>query len=1091
MLRILTSILFLTVTFFAIAQDYRPSGEIINEGIEAHDKGDYDKAIKLYRQVHQGDTNYDWAEYEISLSLLASKDYEATIKHIEKVLDKGPSRYGNSYYSNLATAYDNSGNEEKAVEIYKKGIELYPMDYNLWFNLGITYEGLEKYDEAVEQYKAALARNPFHSTSHLRLGALAANEGRLAMAMMSYNAFLLMEPNTERSFNLLVEYNSMVGSNWSGDPKGTRFGEDGEDDFSDIDNIIKNRIALDKKYKTPNKLKLNFVKQNYALLQALENKSGEGFWYSYYVPFFQAVYKDGKFNDMAYYMLMSVEDEKIQKVLQSNINKIKNFPDYAGPLWRSLHQEVEMDIDGEMKKYYVLRDGGKVSAVGTVKDRKMIGTWRAYNNNGSLSAIGNMNDEGNKSGKWRYYFDNSVFAGVENYEDGALQGPDSSYYINGNLKSVIHYNGGAKEGDAREYFLLGMLNSETFNLNNKLNGNARYYYELGPLHYDVNYKDGQFEGDFKEYYPNGALKLEKKFKEGKSDGKSIEYFPGGQVESDFTFVDGKREGPYKMFYPDGTLKEEGEFKNDVHVNTYKEYYRDGILLSEGTFDENGKKNGTETYYDYDGKKHYELLFKNGEIIEYRFFDKSGNIIKEGKKKGGKFQYVAFYPDGTKMAEGLYQLGDKGKTGEWRFYDQYGVLSDVELYDDGTITGQDRAYWPSGTLKSYYTYENGEMNGPMESFYKNGDLYLKGYHVDDEAEGLWRYYYQDGTLKETVFFLNDDRNGPNRNYDVNGKLYYTDIFEYGQLVGTRNHDTLGNVIKLIDFQLDSTTYDIVDQFGNKKRTLSIKNYQFHGPFTSYYADGTVKVRENYFNNSRQGDYVSYHPNGKKEQEGRYDHGNRTGKWTLYWENGKVKSIRNYVDGNLHGEVVWYHENGKTDTKKNYRYGEEEGPSYYYDGNGVLQHIRYYKNGKIIGYANPKADGSPGEFIAIENGTASVRGVFPNGKPSREYELVQGVFQGDYKEYYENGQLFSHYVNVDGETHGEQLIYYPNGKLKKAITYVYDERSGVEKRFRKDGTLEMEITWKLNLKHGETRYYDASGKKVVKKERYYNGRKIVVQ
>jgi uncharacterized protein len=1089
---IVTFSAFILFVFNIFSQDepikFKPSGDIINEAIELHDADEYEKAIALYNQIAEGDTNYNWAVYEKSFSLLAAKQFEKAIEWIEYNLDKY-NEHGNSLYGNLGTAYDELDQSKKAVEVYLKGISLYPMDYNLYFNLGITYEKTEQYAKAVEAYKQSLYRNIFHSTSHLRLAEMAANEGKLAMAMMSYDLFLLMEPTSDRALNVLVKYNEMVGSNWKGEPKGIDLSPEGEDNFTVIDQIIRNRIALEKKYKTPNKLTLPFVKQNYALFESLDKISGEGFWVEFYVPFFQAVYKDNKFNDFAYYMLLSANQENIVKVLNKNEGKIKAFPEYAGPIWRQLHQAIVLREDGSKRDAFFVREGSKVKALGQVEDGNLSGLWKIYHENGSINRMGEFGKDSKETGIWKYYFANGRYAGNSDYKNGEKNGLDSTYFKNGNLKNVYSYVNDVKDGKGKGFNWNGSLNSDFNYKSGEMDGKASYYSQIGHLQYDVFYNKGEFDGPFKQYYDSGELYFEVIYENGKRQGPSKAFYRSGQLISEYNYKENILDGPFKRNFRDGSIQETGQYLDGKLINENIEYYENGNKLSIGSYDENGKETGLFTQYNFDGSKRYELVHRNGEIVAYRMFNRKGEVLKDEKKKRGRFLYESFYPDGIREVKGIYEVGDEGKDGKWEYYDQNGTLTEIENYNKGVLQGDNTTYFINGKVISSMYFEKGKADGLKKEYFINGQLLTKGYWVGNERAGTWNSYNTEGTLTAKKFYLNSEMNGPQYYYNDYGKLEMVEYYEKDYLTRYWNYDTTGKIVTKFDLELDSTSYDIFNYFREKKVSITWKNNVKHGPSANYYANGNKKIKQYYFNGERHGKITVYNEVGGKQTDGGYYYGMRHGLWTEYWENGKTKSIIHYEYGNVVDSIVWYNENGTLSASRSYANNMKHGRAYYYDPDGVLQQIRIYDEGKIVGYTYAGKDGELLPVIPLENETATIKSYFANGNVSREYRFEKGLFQGEYKQYYTNGRLYQSHFNKDSEQQGDELKYYSNGVLKELIPYKDDVKHGVQKVYRKDGSLEKEISWYLDIKHGPAKYYDETGKKVTKTIMYYDGEQIL--
>ena len=94
------------------------------------------------------------------------------------------------------------------------------------------------------------------------------------------------------------------------------------------------------------------------------------------------------------------------------------------------------------------------------------------------------------------------------------------------------------------------------------------------------------------------------------------------------------EGPYRRYHKNKQLAEESQLTNNEWDGQVKTYHTNGLLERQFEYE---KGNGQYTAYDSDGKIHYEHTFRKGKFITYRYFDKEGIVIKEGKKKDGEFE----------------------------------------------------------------------------------------------------------------------------------------------------------------------------------------------------------------------------------------------------------------------------------------------------------------------------------------------------------------------------------------------------------------------------------------------------------------------
>ena len=73
---------------------------------------------------------------------------------------------------------------------------------------------------------------------------------------------------------------------------------------------------------------------------------------------------------------------------------------------------------------------------------------------------------------------------------------------------------------------------------------------------------------------------------------------------------------------------------------------------------------------------------------------------------------------------------------------------------------------------------------------------------------------------------------------------------------------------------------------------------------------------------------------------------------------------------------------------------------------------------------------------------------------EFNVKEGVLNGDYIIFHDNGEIFSHSAYKNGKLHGEEKINYKSGKLKTRKTYSFGKLIGTTKTFFESGQLQTE-------------------------------------
>jgi tetratricopeptide (TPR) repeat protein len=102
-----------------------------------------------------------------------------------------------------AVSYYNRGEYEKAIEAYKRAIELNPDFTEAYYHLGMAYSSLGKYKEAVEAYSRAVRIKPDYAAAYYNLGHAYSNLNRHDKAIKAFRQSIQYEPgNVEAYFAL-------------------------------------------------------------------------------------------------------------------------------------------------------------------------------------------------------------------------------------------------------------------------------------------------------------------------------------------------------------------------------------------------------------------------------------------------------------------------------------------------------------------------------------------------------------------------------------------------------------------------------------------------------------------------------------------------------------------------------------------------------------------------------------------------------------------------------------------------------------------------------------------------------------------------
>ncbi|HRX96839.1 MAG TPA: hypothetical protein P5514_07830, partial [Bacteroidales bacterium] len=269
--------------------------EQLNTIYDLYNEGKNLQALELLKNVDERDSVYATYQYLKASIFIDEEDYEKAIAVCTQSNDFGELDASIRLTHSVALLRLEKYNECK--DVLDTLLAKYPANNLGYFNRALVYENLDEHKKAAEDFKTCIILNPFEADPHLQLGKICYNEGLISQAMMCFDSYLYLQPNDKNSLSVLTLLNAIVSEKNEGEPKNITVSADDEA-FREIDLMISNYTALNKKYKITNDIDLPLVRQNQAMMEMLSNYEGnDGFWSRKYVPFYQSIYNAGKFDE--------------------------------------------------------------------------------------------------------------------------------------------------------------------------------------------------------------------------------------------------------------------------------------------------------------------------------------------------------------------------------------------------------------------------------------------------------------------------------------------------------------------------------------------------------------------------------------------------------------------------------------------------------------------------------------------------------------------------------------------------------------------------------------------------------------------------
>jgi antitoxin component YwqK of YwqJK toxin-antitoxin module len=1063
------------------------SYKIIQKGIQLHDDKKYAEAIAEFNKVNKNDTNFVLCMLELANSYIANKQDSLAVLACDRVLFIS-SAYAPAVLLYKANALDNMKKTDEAIKVYEEGIRKYPLNNSFYYDLGILKFNQKKYKEANDLFITSIKYNPFDPGSHFQMGNIAILQGKIVPAMLAWSFYLTMDNSSDRAKAIVLRLEKLAQNEYQFDDAITIDGLTDQDDFSELEALVKSKVALTNKYKSKIDLNYSLTKQLQLIFEKMEvNKADQGFYMQFYAPVFSELNKRNFYEPFVYGVLSGMNIDKVNSWFKHNNSDYNAYGTWLLDYIGSNKAVFETYMNGKntsVRHWY--NGNSKIASAGNVNSSNTeIGYWHYYYPNAILKSEGAYTNLGKRTGSWKFYYPSGLVRTIETYTDGAVGGNVQSFYENGSIKTNKLYKNDMLDGTQSSYYPTGVKNTSADYKDNKENGREISYYPNSKLKYDLKVVNDNYEGELVQYYDNGHVKEKSFLKEGKRTGKSEDFYnyPENKLRAVSTYVNGIITGDYKSYYDNGKMEETGKYTKDGKKDgKWLTYYDNDTLFSEEYYS-NGKVDEITRYFDINGKPTSEYNYKNNVLQDYKSFDENGKVRFTSKKDGKRdYDLLLYYPNGNRQKEG--KIINNNLDGPWMFYDRNGYITDKTSYVDGVKQGKSISYYENGKIKSEQNYVDGETDGYYKEYYKDGKVMKEGPYVKDKYVGKWNYYYCDGKLQSSHFYKDDERDGWQQYFALNGKLDFEEYIELGYIKKRIQYDTTGKIMQEIVFDRGTGKMDLNFFNGKKYFSSNVKNDLTQGVATSYYPNGKVRVTQNYVDGYLDGETKFYYMNGKVEWANNFVYGKKHGLQTHYDEDGNVEEETNYYYGQLSGKSTNYYPNKQIKYISNYRNNDLEGERLIYDESGDLVIKRIYHNGYLIGYTYMDKSGGFVPVIPVKNETGTVKAFFKNGSPSIEYTLKRGFLDGKRTVYFPDGKIKTEELYASGDQYGLEKDYYPSGKIKAEENWNNDKKDGKSVYYYENGKVKSEEYYFDGSEHGDFKSYDQNGK-LAKTYVYYNG------
>lgn len=350
MKKIIITLLFFVSIFLSLQAQGVNVETLIKEGVELHDKGEYKEAVEKYKEALKADPKSVQAKYELALSYLELKDFRNASKLSTEVINSNHNGLGIGAYAVKSEALAEMNQIDNAIVLLQDGLKKKGDAYLLHFNLALNYYKKRDLDKTFFHIRKAIDLDKTHSGAFLLNAYVLNDKGLWVQSLLSFQMFLLLEPDSRRSKNAFeemlqimrvkpvtekpVERSFIQQQLMRNQPDNVVLQSDVPPlttkegiNRNLVYNVIKSTMDSLKNTPAQENLYTTFNLVNKAIIKVLsnENKSPkEGVFWTFYVPFFTEIAKSEYYDEYTRYISVSYFPESLEW-WKTNTKEAENF----------------------------------------------------------------------------------------------------------------------------------------------------------------------------------------------------------------------------------------------------------------------------------------------------------------------------------------------------------------------------------------------------------------------------------------------------------------------------------------------------------------------------------------------------------------------------------------------------------------------------------------------------------------------------------------------------------------------------------------------------------------------------------------------
>lgn len=339
MKRIGTVLFFIAILISGIQSQNNNVRRLIQEGVVLHDSAQYKQAVDKFKKALKINPRSTLAQYEISLSYLQLKDYKNAIQYSTAVINSNDKALSVGAYAVKSEALAGMKQIDHAIALLQEGLIKNGDSYLLHFNMALNFYKKGDIDKTLEHVGRAIELDKTFSGAFLLSAYAQRDKGLWVRSIYSFQMFLLLEPDSQRSKNAFEEMlqTMLVKPSSDNAPVERSFGQQQQIKSNRENRAIRQQIpplstedGLNRNFvynaikSTTDSLKtqkkdidvyLAFKEVNKSILLILEKETGAAktgnFWIFHY-PFFSNILKSDHYETFCRYISVSYFPESFE-----------------------------------------------------------------------------------------------------------------------------------------------------------------------------------------------------------------------------------------------------------------------------------------------------------------------------------------------------------------------------------------------------------------------------------------------------------------------------------------------------------------------------------------------------------------------------------------------------------------------------------------------------------------------------------------------------------------------------------------------------------------------------------------------------------